>query len=190
MKPIPTLEAGSVILRPFVAADAPEVQRLAGDRAIADTTLNMPHPYEDGMAEAWISTHAAIHEDGQGVTFAITRKVDGVLVGAISLMNMTTGHQAELGYWIGKQHWNQGYCTDAVRSVLRYAFEELGLIRVHACYFSRNAASGRVMQKLGMRHEGCRRQHILKWNRLEDLELYGILKREWEVITALRGTPQ
>jgi [ribosomal protein S5]-alanine N-acetyltransferase len=55
MKPIPTLETKRLTLRAFRLDDAAEVQRLAGDRSIADTTLNIPHPYQDGMAQAWIS---------------------------------------------------------------------------------------------------------------------------------------
>ena len=180
MKEIPTLETDRLILRPFRLADATEVQRLAGDRAIADTTLNIPHPYKDGMAEEWISKHQDAFDKEQGVTFAITRKPDGVLVGAISLMGMTKGHQAELGYWVGKPYWNQGYCTEAGQAILRYAFAELGFVRVHSCHITRNPASGRVMQKLGMRHEGCRRQHVRKWDKAEDLELYGVLKQELE----------
>ena len=178
MKEIPTLETDRLILRPFRLADATEVQRLAGDRAIADTTLNIPHPYKDGMAEEWISKHQDAFDKEQGATFAITRKPDGVLVGAISLMGMTKGHQAELGYWVGKPYWNQGYCTEAGQALLRYAFAELILVRVHSCHITRNPASGRVMQKLGMRHEGCRRQHVRKWDKAEDLELYGVLKQE------------
>jgi len=57
MKESPTLETTRLILRPFTVADAPDVQRLAGDREIASSTLNVPHPYEDGMAEQWIGTH-------------------------------------------------------------------------------------------------------------------------------------
>ena len=153
---------------------------MAGDRLIADTTLRIPHPYPDGMAQEWISTHQPDFDQSKGVTFAIMRKADGSLVGAIGLMDMLAGHQAELGYWIGRPYWNQGFCTEASEAVLRYAFSELGLIRVHCCHFSRNPASGRVLRKLGMRHEGSRRRHVKKRDQFEDLELYGILKEEWK----------
>ncbi|HPQ39572.1 MAG TPA: GNAT family N-acetyltransferase [bacterium] len=180
MKLYPTLEIDRLILRPFTMADAPDVQRLAGDRAVADTTLAIPHPYEDGMAEAWIRTHRDAFDTGNGVHFAITRKPAGTLVGAISLMGVVPGHQAELGYWIGVPFWNSGYCTEAARAVIGYAFSDIGLIRVHCCHFRRNPASGRVMRKLGMTHEGCRRRHIVKWGRAEDIEMYGILWEEWD----------
>jgi len=182
MKEIPTLETKRLVLRPFGLHDAAEIQCLAGERAIADTTLNIPHPYKDGMAEGWISKHEGAFSKGQGVTFALTRKPDGSLAGAISLMDIVRDHQAELGYWVGKPYWNHGFCTEAGQAVLRYAFIELGLLRVHASHFTRNAASGRVMRKLAMRHEGTRRQHIRKWDKGEDLELYGILKEEWEEV--------
>ncbi len=171
----PTLETERLILRPFVVSDASEVQRLAGNRVIADTTLNMPHPYGDGVAEEWISTHQEDFDEDKGVTFAITGKPDGDLIGAISLMGVAKGHQAELGYWIGEPFWGCGFCTEAARAVVAYAFDVLGLARVHACHFARNPASGRVMQKIGMKHEGCRRHHVMKWDNLEDIELYGIL---------------
>jgi RimJ/RimL family protein N-acetyltransferase len=56
---------------------------------------------------------------------------------------------------------------------------EKGLIRIHACHLSRNPASGRVMEKLGMSHEGTRKQHILKWEVFENMELRGILRSQW-----------
>jgi ribosomal-protein-alanine N-acetyltransferase len=196
MKEIPRLETERLILRPFGRADAAEVMRLAGDRAVADTTLNIPHPYKEGMAEDWISKHQECCEKDQGATWAITRKLDGALVGAISLMGMAKGHQAELGYWIGKPYWNQGYCTEAGQAVLCCSFSDLALMRVHSSHFTRNPASGRVMRKIGMQHEGCRRHHVKKWDKLEDQELYGILKSEMEttanhavVGTSLRSAP-
>jgi ribosomal-protein-alanine N-acetyltransferase len=92
---------------------------------------------------------------------------------------MSVGHQAELGYWIGEPFWNQGLCTDAGQAVVNYGFTALELIRIHSCHIKRNPASGRVMQKIGMTHEGFRRQHVRKWDVLEDLDLYGILKEDW-----------
>ena len=179
MREIPTLDTERLVLRPFRLEDAATVQQLAGDVAIADTTLRIPHPYLDGMAEDWISTHEEAFAKVEGLALAITCKSDGSLVGSISLIGIAEGHRAELAYWIGKPYWNQGFCTEAGRAVVRFAFTELGLLRVHAWHFGRNPASGRIMRKLGMRHEGTLRQHVRKWDECEDLELYGILKQEW-----------
>jgi len=179
MIPRPTLKTERLVLRPFTLDDAKQVQKRAGDRQIASTTLNIPHPYEDGMAEEWIGTHEEIYQSGKGVTFAITLKENGELIGAISIMSIVENHQGELGYWVGVPYWNKGYCTEAAREVLRYGFMEKGLNRIHACYLSRNPASGSVMEKLGMNHEGTRKQHVRKWEVFEDMELSGILRSEW-----------
>lgn len=176
----PTLTTTRLNLRPFALADAPDVQRLAGDRAIAEMTASIPHPYPDGAAEEWIGTHQEAFDKGIGVCFAIVEKQQNALVGSISLMKISAGHQAELGYWIGKPFWSNGYCTEAAREVVCYGFEQRGLVRIHACHIGRNPASGRILQKLGMQQEGCRRRHVRRWDCLEDLEMYGILKEDWE----------
>ena len=165
-----------MILRPFTEADAPMVQMLAGDRAIADTTLAIPHPYEDGMAKDWIATHQAKFEAGELVNFAITLRGDGELVGAIGLAVNQRFDSAALGYWVGVPFWNLGYCTEAAVAVINFGFEELGLNRIHAPHLKRNPASGRVMEKAGMSREGVARQSVKKWGRYEDLVLYGILR--------------
>jgi [ribosomal protein S5]-alanine N-acetyltransferase len=175
----PTLETERLVLRPFALSDAPRVQLLAGDRAVAATTKVIPHPYEDGMAEAWIGLHQERFDRGEDTVFAIVLKASGELIGAIGLVLKLEQEKAELGYWIGKPFWGRGYCTEAGRAVLRYAFTELRLHRVHAYHFSNNPASGRVMQKLGMRHEGCLRQHLKKWGEFFDAEAYGILGSEF-----------
>jgi ribosomal-protein-alanine N-acetyltransferase len=174
----PTWTSDRLVLRPFAMTDAPDVQRLAGDRAVASTTLNIPHPYEDGAAEAWIASHQEGFDSGKQVTIAITLR-DGTLIGAIGLHVNQEHRRAELGYWIGKPYWGNGYCTEAAEAVLRYGFETLGLNRIHARHLARNPASGRVMQKIGMRHEGYLRQHAKKWGVFEDVELYAILKNEY-----------
>ncbi len=174
-----SLYTARLTLRPFQVDDAAAVQRLAGEREIADTTLNIPHPYEDGMAEAWIETHEPAYEDGAGATFAIVRKDDTTLVGAIGLRLEQRFNKAELGYWVGKPYWNSGYCTEASEAILRYGFEVLGLNRIQAGHLARNPASGRVMQKLGMQLEGTARQATMKWGKYEDLVSYAILREDW-----------
>jgi len=122
----PTLETERLVLRPFERGDAPRVQQLAGDRAIAATTLKVPDPYEDGLAEKWIATHTKRFEKGQEIVFAFA------------------------------------------------------LQRIHAYHFRHNPASGRVLQKIGMQHEGRLRQHVKKWGQFVDNELYSILRSEFD----------
>ncbi|MBI9082317.1 MAG: GNAT family N-acetyltransferase [Desulfobacterales bacterium] len=179
MNSLPTLTTDRLRLRPFDFSDGPQLRRMAGDRRIADTTVNIPHPYDEGMAETWIATHRPEFEAGRQVNLAITLGTGGILIGAVGLVIEPDAHRGDLGYWIGVPHWGRGYCTEAGRAVLRYAFSDLLLNRVTAYHFTRNPASGRVMEKLGMHHEGCLRRHLLKWEQYEDLELYGILAREW-----------
>lgn len=176
---LPTLETPRLMLRPFTLGDASELQRLVGERVIADTTLNIPHPYENGMAEAWIETHQSAFESHETVTLAVEARDTGQLVGAVGLRLHLANESAEIGYWVGRVYWGRGYCSEASRAMLDYAFRELRLNRVHAAHLSRNPASGRVLQKLGMVHEGRQRQHVKKWGVFEDIEKYGILRREY-----------
>jgi ribosomal-protein-alanine N-acetyltransferase len=176
----PFLETDRLLLRPFSLNDAIVVQKLAGDETIAATTLSIPHPYEDGMAEEWISTHQERFEKGEAVVFAITLRDGNTLIGAIGLEISPQHERAELGYWIGKPYWSKGYCTEAAEAILRFGFYKCKLLRIHAAHFSNNKASGRVMEKIGMKHEGRPRNHIKKWGRFEDLEIYGILREEFK----------
>jgi [ribosomal protein S5]-alanine N-acetyltransferase len=177
---LPSLQTQRLVLRPFTLADAPEVQRLAGDREIAAMTLTIPHPYEVSAAEAWINTHPRLFADKAGVNFAITLRGMGTLIGAIGLGIDSANHNAELGYWLGKPYWNHGYCTEAAQSMLHYGFVELNLHRIYSAHFAGNPASGRVMQKIGMQYEGCRREHTFKWGEFLDVMDYAILKADWQ----------
>ena len=175
----PILHTERLVLRPFMLEDAPDVQRFAGDRDVASTTSAIPHPYEDGMAEEWISTHKAKFEKGTGVNLAITLKdteklEDTILIGAIDLRIDQTEKIAELGYWIGKPYWNCGYATEAAKAIVTYGFDVIGLTNIHAFYFKRNPASGRVLQKIGMEFEECFPKAVEKWGVLEDFVKYNI----------------
>ncbi len=121
------LQTERLLLRSFELSDAPRVKELAGDKAIADTTLNIPHPYEDGMAEEWISTHQPKFEAGEAVNYAIILKSTQELIGAISLAINKGFNRAELGFWIGKEYWNKGYCTEAAKAMVECGFNKLDL---------------------------------------------------------------
>jgi RimJ/RimL family protein N-acetyltransferase len=153
---------------------------VCGDRAIADTTLAIPHPYPDGAAEKWISTHADSFRQGTEVTLAITLKPDGQVVGSMALSINRNHKRGELGYMVAKEHWNHGYCTEAARALMQYGFVAFSLNRIQAMHFPRNPASGRVMEKLGMTKEGLLRQYVCNREAFEDLMLYSILGREFE----------
>ena len=175
----PEIKTGRLLLRPFVLADAPAVQRLAGAREIADTTLLIPHPYPDGAAENFINGVAKEWLEGKTSVFAITFADTGKLCGSIGLMIESKYSRAEMGYWVGVPFWGQGICTEPARGLLQFGFGTLNLNRIHAHHFARNPASGAVLRKLGMKHEGHLRQHIRKNDTFEDLVCYGLLRSEF-----------
>lgn len=97
------------------------------------------------------------------------------LVGAIELRLDLSERRGELGYWIGAPFWGRGFATEAARALLSYAFEQLGLQRVEASYLPENEASGKVLEKLGLRREGVRRRCVVKDGVLRDLVVCSIL---------------
>jgi [ribosomal protein S5]-alanine N-acetyltransferase len=170
------IQTARLTMRSYLAADIPDLVRLAGAREVAATTLRIPHPYTEQDAKEFIAAYAA--KTMPETRFAITLTSDGQLCGGIGL-GVDEAHQhAELGYWLGVPHWGQGYATEAARAMIRYGFETLGLHRIYASYVPHNVASGRVLEKIGMRREGLMRSHICKWGAFQDLECYGILKTD------------
>ncbi len=174
MRTLPTLATERLVLRPFLLSDAAIVQQLAGNRDVADTTLSVPHPYADGMAESWIAAHQGAWTRHEEATLAITER-DAGLVGAITLRIELPQRRAELGYWVGAPFWGQGYASEAARAMIAFGFGKLSLQRIYAHHMVRNPASGRVMAKAGMTHEGTLRRHFYRWGIPEDVAIWGIL---------------
>jgi RimJ/RimL family protein N-acetyltransferase len=81
---------------------------------------------------------------------------------------------------IGVPYWNQGYATEAAQHAVDWGFQQLGLNRIYAQHFGSNPASGRVMQKMGMKYEGTLRQHYIRFGEVQDAVCYGILRDEWQ----------
>ena len=168
----PILTTERLTLRRFNQNDASLVQKLAGNYNVSKSTLNIPHPYEDGMAENWISSHQETWNSKKAVVYAIALTKTNQLVGAISLQDIT-GSEGELGYWIGEPYWGNGYCTEAARALVEFSFEKLSLHAIHAQHLTSNPASGKVMENIGMRHVG-NRQKTDRHNRISSVELYEI----------------
>lgn len=175
----PVLESERLRLRQLLFEDAQAIHRLLEDRRIAETTQNIPYPYPEGGAERFIRNTHANFEDGAGYSFAIVHKAENAFMGVVGIHPNHAHKSAEIGYWLGVPYWGQGYMTEAVWRVLRFGFEALELNRIFASYYVDNPASGRVMEKAGMRYEGTMRQHMLKWGVFKDLAYRAILREEW-----------
>ena len=135
-----------------------------------------------GGGAAWIATHADAWNRGERLALAICHRSETEeLLGAISLHVAPAHRHGEIGYWIGAAQWGRGYATEAARTLTGYAFAALGLRRVQGRHFTRNNASGRVLQKLGMQLEGIHRDAYSRWGRFENVAVYAILASEWDV---------
>ena len=173
-----TIETNRLLLRLFKESDAPEVAKLCNNYNLYRNTLYLPYPYSIEDALSWIKNHLVNFNDNKSYEFAITDKITGKLYGAIALTNNQKFNNGEIGYWVGEEYWGNGYASEASKAILEYAFIEKRYHKVFARYFTSNLASGRVIEKIGMRKEGVLRDHVMKENEYIDLVYNGILKHE------------
>ena len=148
MRTQPVLYTKRLILRPQQLTDIPELVRWAGDFEVADTALNIPHPYNDEAAIQWINYSLESWKNQQQAVFAVEFKYKPGLIGVIWLASIDYRHRnAEMGYWL-ESFWGQGWLQKRLQESWHSAFEGLGLDRVYAQYFVRNPASGRILEKI------------------------------------------
>ena len=151
-------------LRDLNDADARRIALLAGDIDVARMTARIPHPYTEFDAEEWIRGIDA-NEFVKGIDF------DGYLIGLVGYTLSPDG-SAELGYWIGKPWWGRGFATEAADAVVRYGFRVARLPRMTCCHFIDNAASARVIEKLGFRCIGVNKAYCLARDAQVDTIIY------------------
>jgi RimJ/RimL family protein N-acetyltransferase len=173
------IRTARLLLRPIETGDVIALVRLAGAREIAATTLSIPHPYTENDARTFLAKSRDDFSAGRSVSFAIAELPGRDLCGSVGLNISGVHKRAELGYWIAVPFWGKGYATEAARAVVEFGFETLRLHRINAHYFAGNTGSRRVLEKIGMRHEGRFREHIQKWDRFVDIENYGLLAKEF-----------
>ena len=133
-------------LRAVTDADAKRIAALAGDWDIASMTGRIPYPYSEEDARHWVSGLAE-REEVFGIEYA------GELIGICGFTAHSSG-DAELGYWIGKSYWGQGFATEAAAAVMAHGFTRSGIKRFICKHLAENPASARVIQKLGFRYVG------------------------------------
>lgn len=142
-----------LVLRAPMLADQAAFLSLLNDYDVAKNLSSVPYPYSQAHFLAFLTHCDDAHRAGAARHCAVTRAMDGALIGLCSVRRAQQGAW-ELGYWLGKPYWRQGYATEAARAVMRYAFEEMAAQRLVAGWFCDNPASGRVLEKLGFESTG------------------------------------
>ena len=178
------LETERLLLRPLEMSDAEYIHRYAGEPEIAQMTLTVPHPYTRQHAVEFIQFAQNEMNSDKMYTFALVPKESGELIGCMGIGNDAVHRYGELGYWLGKPYWGQGYTTEAARRVIQFGFEVAQLNRIHASHFDDNPASGRVMQKVGMIYEGTMRKRWFRWDKYRDSVHYAILREDYEAVSS------
>jgi ribosomal-protein-alanine N-acetyltransferase len=149
----------------------------------ADYFENISH--DKKVLETFVCTYAERLEDfdfsrylSNESLFAIRLKQTGGLIGIILYFDEKDG-ACEIGYGIGSSHWGKGYGTEAVRRFLSWCFEERGLQRVYASFFTGNDASRRIMEKCGMCYHHFSEKELSYLGAERDLTYYVIQRSEW-----------
>lgn len=173
------LESARLVLRTPRLSDADAIVALADNRKIAEMTALIPHPYGRADAEAWIAMAPAAGD----VTFAVTRQIDGALVGACGYARNGAA-EPELGYWIGEPYWNAGFATEAVQAVIDYAFANAGLEAITSSCRVVNAASRRVLEKCGFQWTGAGLLRVRSLKASVPVDRFRLERRTWEALRA------
>ena len=153
------IETERLILRRFVIEDAEDMyNNWASDTEVTKFLTWPTHPSVDitsMLLQDWISKY----EDGGYFNWVIELKETGRAIGNISVVRLKEEIEAaEIGYCMSRTYWGQGIMPEALRAVMDFLFDEVGLNRVAACHDANNPKSGRVMDKAGMKQEGVLRR--------------------------------
>ncbi|MEI9997048.1 MAG: GNAT family N-acetyltransferase [Rhizomicrobium sp.] len=149
-----------LILRAPMMADTTAIVAILGDYEVAKNLAQVPHPFMERDFHDALQRDAAEREKGDCHRFAVTRAMDGALIGLCAVERIAGGIW-DFGYWYGRPYWGQGYATEAGRPILRFAFDDLGAEMLMAGWFFDNPASGRVLEKLGFETVGTMQRNCV-----------------------------
>jgi len=176
MQDFPKIETERLILSELKESDLPLVIKYMQDKEYSDFTSTIPYPYGEEEAEFWLKITKEAFEKRKGYTFAIRDKSEKI-IGAIGLHD-EGADKAEIGYWMAKEFWNQGYVTEAAKAIVDFGFKELEYNKIFATHFPHNPASGKIMQKIGMELEVVLKQHLKKNGKYYDIPMYSVFKNK------------
>jgi RimJ/RimL family protein N-acetyltransferase len=177
--PTPTLATARLRLRPFEDADAEALFALQSNARVL-RYWDAPAWTERARAARFIEKCRSMADEGTGARLAVERLADGMFIGWCSFNNWNPDYRSgSIGYCYTDAAWGDGYATEAARAVLGWAFDTLDLNRVQAQTDTRNAASARVLEKLGFVREGTLREDCIVNGDISDSWVYGLLRREW-----------
>ena len=140
----PEIYTDRLILRRYNDSDAPALQSIINHPDVAKTTENIPHPYDIVMAHEWLSKLDNAWDNNQRYVYAIALPNSDQLIGTVSLTQIEND-RANLAYWVGVEHWNQGYCTEAVKAFIKFIFNNTNIQMIYARHLKTNLASGSVL---------------------------------------------
>ena len=166
-------------LRPLADSDAEALLGIFGDPQVMRYWSTPPWTGLDDAHEMIQRDRAALSL-GHYVRLGLERVGDATLIGACTLFDLhPTSRRAEMGYALAAAAWGQGYMDEALRALLAFGFDDLGLNRVEADIDPRNEASARALQRLGFRQEGLLRERWIVAGEVSDSALYGLLRADW-----------
>lgn len=176
----PRLTTSRLLLRALESDQAEALFTLANGPNIADNTANIPSPYTLETAQSFIAAIEEKYRAGDLLNLGMHVRETGELVGIVSLRINARHHYGHLGGWVAGHCRNRGYAAEAASAMMAFGFTQLGLQRVGSQCFGRNKESARVMEKIGLRFEGCLRQAFLKNGVYEDLLGFATVREDWE----------
>jgi RimJ/RimL family protein N-acetyltransferase len=138
-----------LLLRPIWPEDWQALLAGIADEGVVRNLARAPWPYQERDARAF----TALPVEPLCPRFLITRARDAQVLGCIGIEAASTADTPELGYWIARPFWGQGYATEAAQAVVKVA-QAIGHTRLTAGHFADNPASGRVLRKIGFRPTG------------------------------------
>lgn len=176
---MPELVTPRLKIRKLTMRDANDLFEYSRDPEVARHVLWEAHRSVQ-ESKAYLRYTLRRYRLGEPASWGIECRADGKLIGTIGFMWWQREHSsAEVGYSLSRAYWNQGLMTEALGAVLDYAFCSLHLNRVEAQFEVDNPASGRVMEKAGMRPEGVLRGRLYNKGRYVDVKLYAMLREDY-----------